>query len=167
MINPVNEGLVSLVLVSVVSGIVGNQCWKNPSPIFGLLYIELYIWFCLVFSATSVMVSMYRINGALGFKSHIRCYGMIGLASLAYFLMAFLLSPEILDRSAFSVGYSFAFLASKITVDLPDRADDRPGHRVRLPGGQPQHCPRRHHHGLHCTDGPLRLAQKQGQRAQP
>lgn len=103
-------------VVSVISGILGNNTWKETSPIFGLQYIELYIWFCLVFSATSILVSMWRINAALGFRAHVRCYGMIGLVSAAYLMMAYLPTFEIVERSVFSIAYAFAFLASKVTV---------------------------------------------------
>lgn len=61
---------------------------------------------------------MYRINAALGFRRHLRCYKPIAFVSGAYFAMVFLLDQRLTDRNMFAIGYAFGFMVAKVTVEL-------------------------------------------------
>lgn len=125
-VNPVNEGLASLIMVSIIFGIVGNDCWTAKSPIAGLEYYYLYIIFVLGFSTVSVTLSAYRINIALGTSEHIACYGPVTLVTVLYFLLIGLLSSEVTDRNMFPIGYAFGFAFARLVVSSKDRCHDRP-----------------------------------------
>lgn len=157
-VNPVNEGLGSLIMVSLVFGILGNDCWAARSPIANLEYYYLYIIFVLGFSTFSVALSAYKINLALGTSEHIRCYGPVALVTFVYFLLVAMLNSDIAERNMFTIGYTFGFLFARLVVGSKDRRYDRSRDRNPLSRPFAVNNPGKRFDVLFGTDGEVFLA---------
>ena len=57
VINQVNEGLTTLYVVSIVSGIIGNEVWIRQSPIIDFTWNEVYTYPIVAFI---VIISFFK-----------------------------------------------------------------------------------------------------------
>ena len=116
MINPVNEGVMTLVFVLIITGITGNKMWDQKSPFFKLKWNVIYLIFTVTFSLASSIMSVVQVCFVMKLKKHLMAYSVIGYLSLSGFCLAYLLTPEVRDEQIILIGYIFSFMFAKLTV---------------------------------------------------
>ena len=120
MINPVNEGLFSLILMMIVFGIIGNDYWSFTIPYIYLKINELYVVGCGIFCTVSAGMSLYHVFKKFGFLDTMKMFLFVTYILLGTILLIFSLPKYFLMSHLFSIGYCFGFLFAKLTVLLLD-----------------------------------------------
>ncbi len=117
MINPVDEGVLALMILLIISGLIGNHLWTSKSPIFEMTYNRIaYVLVCVFFSLFMID-GLFKILKVTDFATFAKDWFWINLLTLVG-LISYMLNPHIfLDQEKLII-YLWCCSVSTTTINI-------------------------------------------------